>query len=315
MRTYDMLAAITWSPGFRGILVVAVGVIVLMGSVYLLLATNTGARLGFLLALTGLMGWMTIMGLVWSMYGIGKQGPAASWKVEEANYDDLTQAKLVIARDLPEPEQLPDPEKLLEANPKLAEQFPPTEGVKRPSLGDLLGVEPDLEDQILTEGDIPDGWTLLASSNPQTGEAQASASAYVIDERKLFAAQTDFVVLNAFSYGGKEPRPDDANLLDRVWFKAKRILTWPFGHPTHYAVVQIQQVVPQETEPGQAPPLPKADETKPVISVIMVRDLGAKRLPSVGVMLFSGIVFAVCCNSLHRRDKLVAEARAAAARA
>jgi hypothetical protein len=73
--------------------------------------------------------------------------------------------------------------------------------------------------------------------------------------------------------------------------------------------------VPQETEPGQAPPLPKADETKPVISVIMVRDLGAKRLPSVGVMLFSGIVFAVCCNSLHRRDKLVAEARAAAATA
>jgi hypothetical protein len=167
----------------------------------------------------------------------------------------------------------------------------------------------------LMGGDVPDGWSLLASSNPQTGEAQASASAYVIDERKLFTAQTDFVVLNAFSYGGKDPRPDDANLLDRVWFKAKRILTWPFGHPTHYAVVQLQQVVPQETQPGQAPPLPKADETKPVVSVIMVRDLGAKRLPSVGVMLFSGIVFAVCCNSLHRRDKLVAEARAAAARA
>ena len=72
MTSYvDVLAAITWSPGFRGILVVGVGVLVLMGSVYLLLATNTGARLGFLLALTGLMGWMTIMGLVWSMYGIG----------------------------------------------------------------------------------------------------------------------------------------------------------------------------------------------------------------------------------------------------
>jgi hypothetical protein len=309
------LAAITWSPGFRGILVVAVGVIVLMGSVYLLLGTNTGWRLGFLLALTGLMGWMTIMGLVWSMYGIGKQGPVASWKVQDLNYDDLTQAKLAVARDLPEPDQLPDPEDLLAADPALDKQFPVTEGVKRPSLGDLLGVQPDLEEQILEEGNIPDGWTLLASSDPQTGEAQASASAYVIDERKAFTAQSDFVVLNAFSYGGKERLAADANLLDRIWFKAKRILTWPFGHPTHYAVVQLQQVVPQETLPGQAPPLPRADETKPVISVVMVRDLGAKRLPSVGVMVFSGIVFAVCCNSLHRRDKLVAEARAAAATA
>ena len=308
----NVLAAITWSPGFRGILVVAVGVLVLMGSVYLLLATNTGARLGFLLALTGLMGWMTIMGLVWSMYGIGKQGPAASWKVEDLNYDDLTQTEVVVARGLPEPDQLPTAESFLEADPALAEQFPVTEGVKRPGLGDLLGVDPDLEEQL--QDDLPDGWVLLASSDPQTGEAQASASAYVIDDRKLFTSQGEFVVVNAFSYGGKESLPDDANLLDRIWFKAKRILTWPFGHPTHYAVVQLQQVVPQETAPGQAPPLPEADETKPVISVIMVRDLGAKRLPSVGVMLFSGTVFAVCCNSLHRRDKLVAEARAAAAR-
>ena len=97
----NVLAAITWDPGFRGILVVAVGVLVLMGSVYLLLATNTGARLGFLLALTGLFGWMTIMGLVWSIYGIGKKGPAASWKVEDLNYDDLTQTEVVVARELP----------------------------------------------------------------------------------------------------------------------------------------------------------------------------------------------------------------------
>ena len=40
----SLLAQIAWNPGFRGILVVAVGVIVLMGSVFLLLATNSGAR-------------------------------------------------------------------------------------------------------------------------------------------------------------------------------------------------------------------------------------------------------------------------------
>jgi len=49
-----------------------------------------------------------------------------------------------------------------------------------------------------------------------------------------------------------------------------------------------------------------------VISVILVRDLGAKRLPSVGLTIFSAIVFAVCVSSLNRREKLVDQARAAA---
>jgi hypothetical protein len=310
---HTVLAAISWDPGFRGILVVTVGVLVLMGSVYLLLATNSGARLGFLLALTALMGWMTIMGLTWSIYGIGKKGPDPKWVIKESNFGDLSQAGVAVALDLPEPDKLPTAQSFLDKDPELAKQFPVLEGVKRPGLGDLLGVKPELEDQL--KEDLPDGWTLLASSDPQTGEANASASTYVVDTRKLFPDQSGFVVLNAYSYGGKERRPPDDNLLQRALFKAKRIVTWPFGHPTHYAVVQLQAVVPQETPPGAAPPLPKADTTQPVVSVIMVRDLGARRLPSIGVTIFSGIVFGICCNSLHRRDKLVAAARAAAAAA
>ena len=38
---------------------------VLGGSVYLLLATNIGARLGLLVALAGLFGWLTILTLTW----------------------------------------------------------------------------------------------------------------------------------------------------------------------------------------------------------------------------------------------------------
>jgi hypothetical protein len=310
---HTVLAAISWDPGFRGILVVAVGVFVLMGSVYLLLATNSGARLGFLLALTALFGWMTIMGLTWSIYGIGKKGPDPKWVIKEVNYGDLTQSEVPVARNLPEPDKLPSAQSFLDKDPALAEQFPVLEGVKRPGLGDLLGVQPDLEDQLKSR--LPEGWTLLASSDPQTGEANASASSYVVDTRKLFPDASGFVVQNAFSYGGKARRPADDNLIQRALFKAKRIATWPFGHPTHYAVVQLQEVIPQVTPPGQAPPLPKADPTKPVISVVMERDLGARRLPSVGVTIFSGIVFGICCNSLHRRDKLVAAARATAAAA
>lgn len=301
-----ILSALSWNPGFRGILVVAVGVFVLMGSVYLLLATNSGARLGFLLSLTGLAAWMMIMGLVWAMYGIGYQGRAATWHVEEVNYADLSVAQTVDARTVPEREELPEPRALIEGNDALEQQFPDDPTRRAPQLGDLLSVDPELADEIPER----DGWHMLAAADKQTGEAVAAASAYLTEEQR-FAATTDFVVLDAWSRGGKEGRDGDS-LVDRAVFKAERIATWPLGHPTHRVVVQVQGVIPRETVPGQPPPTPQVDPEKPVVSVVMVRDLGSRRLPAVMVFFISAIVFAICCNSLHRRDKLVAEARAAA---
>ena len=64
-----VFAGIAWDPQIRGFLAVLVGVVVLMGSVYLLLGTNLGARLGFLVAISWIFGWCTIMGLTWWMYG------------------------------------------------------------------------------------------------------------------------------------------------------------------------------------------------------------------------------------------------------
>ena len=56
------LLAINWEPELRGILTVIIAVAMLCGSMYLVLGTNLGARLGFLVALTGLAGWMALMG-------------------------------------------------------------------------------------------------------------------------------------------------------------------------------------------------------------------------------------------------------------
>lgn len=95
---------ITWDPGLRGVLVVAVGITVLMGSVYLILGTNLGSRLAFLVTVAGLSGWMALMGFVWAMYGIGYKGTAPRWKVEEVvttpTRTDLSEAKLAKARRL-----------------------------------------------------------------------------------------------------------------------------------------------------------------------------------------------------------------------
>lgn len=298
----DLFAlTLTWTPGIRGVLVVAVGVIVLMGSVYLMLGTNSGFRLGFLLALTGLMGWMTIMGVIWMIYGIGKTGPAPSWHVLEINRGDLPAAETEVVQTLPPHDELPQAAEFLEEDEDLAAQF--EQQPRPPSLGDLLGVKPEIQDDIPLE----DGWELLSSSDPQTGEAQATASAYLLEERGLFETSSDYVVLDTYSKGGKPRRDGDEGAIERAGIKIKNSLT--LFHPPHYAVVQVRAAIDQPEKPGQPPPLAVPDEEEPVISVVMERDLGSKRRPSFFLTLFSGIVFLVCCNSLNRRERLVNEAR------
>jgi hypothetical protein len=55
------LLALNWEPQLRGIIIIIISTVVLCGSVYLILGTNIGARLGFLLSLAGLAGWMMLM--------------------------------------------------------------------------------------------------------------------------------------------------------------------------------------------------------------------------------------------------------------
>ena len=98
-----MLAALTWDPQIRGALITITAVAILCGSVYLLLATNTGARLGFLLAFAGLTGWMFAMAIVWMVFGIGLKGRPAEWVVQEVVTGQLADASTVEATaDFPE---------------------------------------------------------------------------------------------------------------------------------------------------------------------------------------------------------------------
>ena len=74
------LLAINWEPQLRGILIIIISTVILCGSIFLILGTNIGARLGFLLSLSALAGWMMMMGLVWWAFGLGLQGEVASWQ-------------------------------------------------------------------------------------------------------------------------------------------------------------------------------------------------------------------------------------------
>ena len=95
-----LLAALSWDPQIRGFLIVLTALLVLPGSVFLLLSTNTGHRLGFLLAVAGLSGWCLLMGIVWATFGIGLAGRPPSWKVQQIVQGDLArQSTVAIVND------------------------------------------------------------------------------------------------------------------------------------------------------------------------------------------------------------------------
>ncbi|HET7720660.1 MAG TPA: hypothetical protein VFK43_11880, partial [Acidimicrobiales bacterium] len=126
------LGAIAWFPEIRNILAVVVGVVVLCGSVYLIVGSNVGSRTGLLVTLAGLFGWMATMGVIWWMYGIGMQGTAARWHVQELNYSSAEYAGLVDANledvhALTALAELPSAQELLEEDPSLLEEILPPE--------------------------------------------------------------------------------------------------------------------------------------------------------------------------------------------
>ena len=330
MEALDVIAGLAWDPEIRGFMAVFAGVIVLIGSVWLLLALNTGTRLGTLIAAAGLFGWLAIMALVWWIYGIGWAGATPTWQLTEINVGDLDAAALEQATTLPDSIELPSAFELVldSSDPTAHAEFgivardtltpDQTEGLsaseidemvaaelarnQAATLSELAAVSPDLIADAEASGRLDfGGWTLLSTA--ESGEAQASAVAMLLESPDLtFTAQDDFKLLDAYTVGGKRGLPDDPDRLDRIWTQIRTALT--ITHPTRYGVVQVQEVIEQPLTPGQPPPRPIADSSKPVISVIMVRDLGNLRLRPALVALGSMCIFTALCLFLHERDKL-----------
>lgn len=299
-------AGLAWNPGIRGILIVAVGVAVLMGAVFILLGTNVGARLGMLLSLAGLFGWMVILTFIWwlSPPAIGPRGQNASWKPVEVFVTGSEQPGNATAQSLPQPQTLPSPEQILADNPELAEEYP--NGF---ILADLAANNPEILEQYVTT-DTLNGWRVVPSS--EAGEAQAAADVVLVDTG-IFAGPTEYKKLNVYSIGGKQTReeacPDDGALC-RAWYRVRK--SFQITHPTHYAVVQVQPVIAQTPVPGEAPPLPVVDTSQPVVNILMVRDLGTVRLIPFLYFVISLALFVLFAWILHSRDKTLLKNKAAA---
>lgn len=290
MDTLNLFAGIAFDPTIRGILAVGVGVVVLMGSVYLLLATNTGNRLGFLLALTGFFGWMAIMGFIWWIYGIGMLGASPSWEVVEYNAGDVSSA---VTDEVTE----------LDVDP-----LPKEDGrVDFDVIEDLFENDRDAYRELNAElREASDGWELLPASDPARGEAEATVSDLLPDCTSCafgIESPADYKVLGGFEIGGKEGLPAEPTRWDRIRTQIVSALT--IKNPERYAIIQVQKVIEQEPEPGEAPPAPVVDPNEPVISVVMLRDIGDRRFPSAVITISSLLIFGLLCWVLHQRERIL----------
>jgi len=165
------LLAIGWQPELRGILITIIALTTFCGSCYFLLSTNLGARLGFLVALAALAGWMFLMGATWWSYGKGLLGPDASWAPISGRTVLQTTAAVNDSGALNAPVVVP------------ADADPTTTATA-------------IDKQFVT-----DGWKKLESSVPSYQQAGAAASVFVEDSGAM--ANGDFQVVNVFDKGGQ----------------------------------------------------------------------------------------------------------------
>lgn len=179
MSVLSSVLAIGWDPEIRGILTVVMATVILCGSVYLIMATNIGARLGFLVSLAGLAGWMFLMGIIWLIYGIGLRGPEPSWAA------------------VPGRTVLQDPSALTQAGVFDASVEIP-DGATFPEQAALV------EEEFITEG-----WTPLEEADPSFGQAGSEAGV-LLEETGAFAAG-EYQVVNVFDIGGERwPKINDS---------------------------------------------------------------------------------------------------------
>lgn len=373
----NVVAGISWEPEIRGALVVLIASAILMGSIWLVLVTDVGSRVGTLIIATGFFGWMFIMGLIWWLYGGNVlKGDDPVWEAREivfgsldsstvGDVSDLGAAQVVGAAALVEsvcpglvdatgqvqrarlvennldiplsgfysaPSGSPDcnvevgellavdtetiAEELADANAALDGDDPrfldatalsatiettiadETRKVNQLTLSGLASVAPDMLEAAEESGQLVlVGWNLVSSAD--AGEAQAIAGAFLISSDGAYDDATNFFVLDTFQKGGKPKRSGDSTW-DRVSNEAGN--TVRFWHPTNTTVVQVVGTLEKDEVPGQAPPFPEIDADAQVISVVMVRDLGSRRLPAALITIGSLIIFLALASMLHFRD-------------
>jgi hypothetical protein len=273
-----LMAGITWDPFIRGMLIVVAAIVLLPGSVYLVLATNTGARLGLLLAGAGASGLLCILAILWMVLSSTADiGRANSWVPKQVITGDFaSQVTVKSAQDFP----ADDPSKVKPPAPPLPTKhwFWPLQSCRD------TGWRQSDPAKITDPESAGDRVLVPATTGTPTPTQLLSP----------FSATTDYAYLGVYEKG--------ANSACLFAINRHKIYL-PFTRPPHLAIVVAQPVVPVPTTTNGAPPKPRPDTTKPKTYVVLERNLGSVRQPQLIVAIVAGIIFLILCDVLHRRDK------------
>ena len=206
------LLAIGWEPELRGILIVIIAVGVLWGSVYLVLATNLGARLGFLVALAAL---------------VRLAGP--SWASSGGSTASACRARPVVGGG---------------ARPHgAAGHAAPSYDVRRARRpGPTCPTARRFSEEAGRggrHGFVDEGWEQLDSVVAGVRPGAVRRPACSLEEVGAFAAG-EFQVINVFDMGGERYPKLFGDSLDFL----------AFFHEPHYVVVEVAPIVPHAHRAG-----------------------------------------------------------------
>ncbi len=328
-----IIDGIAFDPFFRGLLSVLTGILVLIGGTYLVLATDVGTRLGLMVSLGALFGWLFLMGIVWTIYGIGWKGQAPTWALVEINVDKGAETNdgllssgiesvAVLSTGIPSGGlgSLDFDSDTMIDRAEDADKAQAAVGTAG-SVSEIA--DPDLAQDaalVVSRELALDDWRYLVTSDAIRGEAQASVDTFLVEEGVFEVGGYVPSQFGAFILDGKPVLKEDANLGDRIAHTLNETILHPF-YDRELIVVQVQGAIPQATLPGLPPPTVTVDADAPVVAVIMERERGGPipalfsglRFTPAMFTFVSGTIFAVLALNMHLRDQREAKIRAAAA--
>jgi hypothetical protein len=264
-----------WYPTILGVLVVIAGVALFVGTPYLLLATNLGARLGFLVVVASLSGLMVLLSLLWltnpSPVNTLK-GRLPAWvAVEKLANGDTARSNINAIRDI-------------------------NQSGRTASDIDATNLKPAVD------------FNLIVNKNEQTGEILSGANGKFAE----YTAATDYLVVKNQVTGGGSLFSQVNVDFGGGWPWVHVSLHKPLYAAVTVCKV-ADEYAPDQVPFGAKPPTPKCSTTDPKQVLVLERDLGSLRVPPfVGFLAFS-LLFGLSLLALHWRERDLQEAEKKAA--
>jgi hypothetical protein len=299
----SVLAILKWDPTIRGLLFPAIQFLFLAGSAYVIMATNVGNRLGFLLASAAFWGWMTLMAIIWLIYGIGPKGAAPSWHHKEELFNTKYAQYSKIAMI---------PNKASTTTPK---------GWK--SLADGSPVRGEAQSAIDAHiGKDAAKWVSIGGF--ETGGEQRVKvwpKRKKINSEELAREKKELEANLALPKADRKKSSELFRATRYQWFDPRDYAFRGLLHGKRYYVGQVQQALEEQKvvdgvkqfDDAGKPVLARvvkngksvADPNGKVVTHVLTRDLGSLRLRSFRVFVFSLILTIISVFALHFRDKKV----------